>query len=82
MVDRAQFYSIFDMQGFDDSATPPWQMVPVDGDRYVLLTDSTGLSLRSAYPPVAMWHEVSGRDDVPFDRGQQQTFIRVLRRKR
>lgn len=62
MVDRAQFYSIFDMQGFDDSAAPPWQMVPVDGDRYVLLTDSAGLSLRSSNPSVAMWHEVSGRE--------------------
>src|SRR5688500_17107892 len=31
--------------GFDDTATPPWVMVPMQGRRVVVLKDGAGLSL-------------------------------------
>ena len=49
------------MQGFDRQATPRWQMVPVNGDRYVALRDGAGLTVASNAPAVLTASEIARR---------------------
>lgn|GEM_PF-1158025 len=73
----AEFQEIRPETGFDDSATPRWQMVPINGSRYVLLRGGAGLSVTSASTYVvkvtetdrSALREVTARDDFqPGDR--------------
>lgn len=44
--------------GFDGRATPPWQMVPLNGTKTVKLMDGGGLTVTSSNPPIASIEEV------------------------
>lgn len=47
----ASFEKVFDMMGFDKAAAPRrWQMVPVNGDRYIALRDGADLTVTSNDP--------------------------------
>lgn len=54
-----EFFRVIKMKGFDRHQTPPWQMVPVDGDRYVQLRDGAGLTVTSTNPAVVTATEVN-----------------------
>src|SRR5262245_44826409 len=43
----AEWHKVFNMMGFDKDAAPKWQMVPVNGDRYMALRDGAGLIVTS-----------------------------------
>jgi hypothetical protein len=43
----AEFDRVFPFRGWDKAASPKWQMVPVDGDRYLYLHDGAGLTVAS-----------------------------------
>jgi len=47
------FFALHRLRGFDATATPPWQMVPLGFWREVGLTESAGLALSSTNPAVA-----------------------------
>jgi hypothetical protein len=55
----AEFVKVFTMQGFDRQATPRWQMVPVNGDRYVALRSGAGLVVTSNNPGVVRATEIA-----------------------
>jgi len=57
----AEFLPAYRMSGFDRQA-PRWQMVPVLGERYVILRDGAGLSVSSADTTTATVAEVAARD--------------------
>ncbi len=43
----AEFHKVFNMEGFDKDQSPKWQMVPVNGTRYIALRNGAGLTVRS-----------------------------------
>lgn len=47
------FFALHRLRGFDATATPPWQMVPLGFWREVGLADAAGLTLSSTNPAVA-----------------------------
>jgi hypothetical protein len=66
----AEFLPAFIMRGFDRHNIPRWQMVPVNGERWVILRDGAGLTVTSAAPATATITEVaagtlSGGDRAP-----------------
>jgi hypothetical protein len=77
----ADFGMLFDMLGFDYTSTPPWQMVPVGGDRYVTLGDGKGLKVLSTQPSVVSVQEVNQRDlpkwDLPIPTFAGDRFFRL-----
>jgi hypothetical protein len=54
----AQFFKVFNMQGFDRHRTPRWQMVPLSGTRYVALREGRGLTVTSLNPAVVNVSEI------------------------
>ncbi len=54
----AQFHRAFDIQGFDSDPTPRWQMVPLNGDRYVILRGGAGLTVTSLSPGIVTVSEI------------------------
>lgn len=56
----ASFTNSLVNSGFDDSVSPPWQMVPVGGVRTIHLQDGSGLTVTSADDTVATVTEVPG----------------------
>src|SRR5262245_4592186 len=44
----AEWHSVFKYEGFDKDANPSWQMVPIDGNRFVALRDGAGLTVTSS----------------------------------
>lgn len=47
------FFALHQLRGFDATATPPWQMVPLGFWREVGLNEAAGLTLASTNPAVA-----------------------------
>lgn len=60
----AEFTKAYHIQGFDRDQTPRWQMVPVGGERYMVLRDGAGLTVTSANPAVAAVTEIN-RPSLP-----------------
>ena len=58
----ASFDRVFPMMGWDKKPAPKWQMVPVNGDRYVYLHDGAGLSVSSLDPAILTVTEVKDAD--------------------
>ena len=54
----AEFRAVFFLEGFDDNASPKWQMVPVGGERYVALRAGTGLTVACNAPNVVTVQEI------------------------
>lgn len=54
----AEWHKVFNMRGFDKNATPNWQMVPVDHDRYMALRNGAGLTVTSTDPTVLTVTEI------------------------
>jgi len=55
----AEWHKVFNMRGFDRDAAPRWQMVPVDGNRYVALRNGAGLTVTSTDPTVVTVTEIT-----------------------
>lgn len=55
----AEWHKVFNMRGFDKNATPKWQMVPVDGNRYMALRNGAGLTVTSNDPTVVTVTEIT-----------------------
>jgi hypothetical protein len=53
------FRPVFYMEGFDERASPHWQMVPVNGDRFVALRGGAGLTVRSCSPSIVTVQEIT-----------------------
>jgi hypothetical protein len=71
------FMKVFNMHGFDDRESPPWQMVPIDGERYVALLEGDTLAIRSSAPHRVSVQEVGVRD-IP-NLGPRPTFYVPVR---
>jgi hypothetical protein len=71
------FMKIFNMHGFDDRRSPTWQMVPVGGDRYIVLTEGDGLTVTSNTPRVVTLQEIKARDIPAL--GPRSTFLIPVR---
>ena len=54
-----EWHKVFNMRGFDKDAAPRWQMVPVDGDRYMALRNGAGLTVTSNDPTVVTVTEIA-----------------------
>lgn len=67
-----RFEATQELQGFDDAATPRWQMIPLNGERRVRLMDGAGLTVVSASTGVATVHEVR----TPFAHGGREFIIK------
>jgi hypothetical protein len=55
----AEWHKVFNMKGFDKDAAPRWQMVPVDGDRYMALRDGAGLTVTSTNTGIVTVTEIN-----------------------
>jgi hypothetical protein len=55
----AEFRPVFHLEGFDANASPKWQMVPVNGDRYVALRGGAGLTVISGSPAIVTVQEIT-----------------------
>jgi len=75
----AQFHRAFNIQGFDRDPTPRWQMVPVGGDRYVILRDGAGLTVTSQGPAVVTVTEVTQRQLPTANRRSFQSGDRFFK---
>lgn len=63
------FDAVFPMMGWDKLPEPQWQMVPVNGDRYVYLHSGAGQVVSSLHPEILTVTEV--RDaDLPWWRAK------------
>lgn len=54
----ARFAEMRQNDGFDGTAVPAWQMVPLNGTKTVKLLDGLGLTVTSRNPPIATVEEV------------------------
>ena len=69
--------------GFDPNATPPWQMVPVNGHKVVRLMNANDLDVTSANPAIATVEEINkcfvhgGREFIIRGKLKGTTFIEV-----
>lgn len=69
--------------GFDGAVTPPWQMVPVNGNRTVILKNAANLTVVSRNPAIATVEDVpkcfvhGGRELLIRGKLKGQTFIDV-----
>ena len=62
----AEWLKVFNMRGFDKDAAPRWQMVPVNGNRYMALRDGAGLTVTSNDPTVVTVTEIR-QADIPAE---------------
>ncbi len=60
----AEFHKVFNMEGFDKDQTPPWQMVPVGGDRYLALRNGKDMTVRASPTGVLAVTEIT-RSQLP-----------------
>ena len=74
----AQFFKVFNMQGFDRHRATRWQMVPWFGTRYVALREGAGLSVTSSNPAVVSVIEVKPTDLPAGDREPLQATDRLF----
>ncbi len=58
----AEFDRAFSFRGWDKAASPKWQMVPIDGDRFLYLHDGAGLTVTSNNLPVVTVTEILARE--------------------
>jgi hypothetical protein len=74
----AQFDRVFPFRGWDKVAK--WQMVPVDGDRYLYLLDGAGLTVTSDTPAIVTVTEVR-EAEVPrvWDRLPARAGCRIFK---
>ncbi|MFO1372587.1 MAG: peptidoglycan-binding domain-containing protein [Candidatus Competibacteraceae bacterium] len=69
--------------GFDGTVSPPWQMVPVNDDKTVILKNADGLSVISRNPAIATVEDVpkcflhGGRELIIRGKMKGTTFIDV-----
>ncbi len=74
------FFPLHQMRGFDATATPPWQMVPLGFWREVGLNEAAGLTLASTNPAVAT-AEFAAHDPAALVRaGQRKVIVRGLKK--
>ncbi len=69
-----EFFALHRLRGFDATATPPWQMVPVGFWREVGLSEAAGLTLASTNPAVAT-AEFARQDPASLARAGQRKVI-------
>lgn len=60
----AAFDRAFPFRGWDSAASPKWQMVPIDGDRFMYLHDGAGLTVTSSNTAVVTVTEIT-KGDIP-----------------
>lgn len=76
----AEFFALHRLRGFDATATPPWQMVPLGFWREVGLSEAAGLTLASTNAAVAT-AEFARHDPAELVRaGQRKVIVRGLRK--
>ena len=56
---QPKFEKYKNLDGFDDSINPHWQMVPLDGEKSVYLRNADGLTVQVVNPNIAQVSEVS-----------------------
>lgn len=80
-----RFEATQELQGFDNTIIPRWQMVPLNGERRVRLMDGADLTVVSANTGVATVHEVKkcfvhgGREFII--KGHTKSNIQILAKK-
>jgi hypothetical protein len=76
----AEFTKVFNMRGWDRAPNPKWQMVPVNGDRYVALQDGAGLTVTSNKPGVVTVTEIREADlPAGFERIARRSGERIFK---
>lgn len=75
----AEFRRIIPWQGFDKYSIPHWQMVPVNGKRYVCLRDGAGLTVTSETPSSLQVTEVTQAQLPPGDKDPIQAGDRFFK---
>jgi hypothetical protein len=75
----ASFTRAFRIQGYDRFASPDWQMVPLNGHRFVILRDGAGFTVTSVNPARCTVEEVNEGDLPPEDRQPFQVGDRFFK---
>jgi hypothetical protein len=76
----ADFDRVFPFRGWDKDATPKWQMVPVDGDRYLYLNDGKDLTVTSTDTSVVTVTEIK-ENQIPaqWDKRAPKAGARIFK---